>query len=415
MQSRQSRRVRVSTTWRALIVLAVSVVPCLGKEIALPTPSGPYAVGTVIFHWVDPSRAEPMSKETPSRRELMVQIWYPAQPDKGAALAPYIPEFDRIYPHRKTLNERGLATLAGGLGRLKTLRTHSLMGAALSDSQTRYPVLIFSPGNSIPRSLYTVQMEELASHGYVVAGMDHPYGVAIVAFPDGRVCIQPDVRANQPSFEERVTLRAADARFVLDQLEQLAAHDPERRFTGRLDCGRAGILGHSIGGVSAVQVASVDRRFKAVLNMDGGTGEMSDNVERSLEQPFMLMVKAQAATAVVTDDQLASWGLSRAQYQALMTKDAERKEASYRKIKAAAYRVVIRGAEHTDFSDAPLLEKEHKGDTGIEPRRGLRIVNAYTLGFFNEFLKGEDTSRIETLSTVYPEVTVERYSAIAGH
>ena len=405
---RQPGYFRVPSTGGALVLLLVLVVTCVGQKIDLPAPSGPYAVGTVIVHWVDPSRPEPMARDVASRRELLVQIWYPAQTNNATALAQYIPEFDRIYPYRKTLNERGLSLLPGGFERLKSLRTHSQLGAALSDKQPRYPVLIFSPGNSVPRSLYTIQMEELASHGYVVAGVDHPYGVAIVAFPDGRVAIQADMRENQPPFEERVALRAADVRFVLNQLERLAEHDPEQRFTGSLDLGRVGIFGHSLGGVGAVQAGSLDRRFRAVLNLDGGTGEMSDNVERNLEQPFMLMVKAQRATPRATDEQLAAWGLSRSQYEALMTKDTERKEASYRKIRAPAYRVIIQGAEHTTFSDAPLLEGEYRGK-GIEPKRSLRIISAYMLAFFNKFLRNEDSSLLDGPSTSYPEVSLERY------
>ena len=140
---------------------------------------------------------------------------------------------------------------------------------------------------------------------------------------------------------------------------------------------------------------------------------MSDNVDRNLEQPFMLMVKAQAAIPRATDEQLATWGLSRSQYEALMTKDAEQKKASYQKIKAPAYRVIIQGAQHTTFSDAPVLEGEDKGAKEIEPRRALRIISAYMLAFFNKFLKNEDSSLLDDLSTAYPEVTFERYGPAA--
>jgi len=347
-----------------------------------------------------------MAQDARARRELLVQIWYPARAGSKAELAPYMPEFDKIFPYRKTLGERGLALLGRGIDRLKSLRTHSRFGVAPSDAKPRYPVLIFSPGNSVPRSLYTIQMEELASHGYVVAAIDHPYSVAIVAFPDGRVAMQADTRENQRSFEERVATRTADARFVLNQLEQLAVNDPAQLLTGGLDLERVGIFGHSLGGVSAVQVCAVDRRFIAAVNLDGGTGEMSDNIARGIGQPFMLMVKAQTPAPGATDKQLATWGLSREQYEEIMKKDAEDKEANYQKIRAAAYRVSIRGAQHMSFSDAPLLERDNHG---IDARRALDIINSYTLAFFNKYLNGEDSSLLEGASAAYSEVILERH------
>jgi dienelactone hydrolase len=396
----------------SLFLLVASFVTCVGQRVDLPAPSGPYPPGTTIVDWIDPSRGEPFAKDARAHRELLVQIWYPARLDRQAELAPYIPEFDKIFPYRKTLHDRGLALLGRGIDRLKSLRTHSRVGVALSDAQPRYPVLIFSPGNGVPRSLYTIQMEELASHGYVVAAIDHPYSVAIVAFPDGRVAIQPDTRENQPSFEERVATRAADARFVLNQMERLAANDPAQLLTGRLDLERVGIFGHSLGGVAAVLACTVDRRFKAALNLDGGTGEMSDNLERGIEQPFMLMVKAQTPASAATDKQLAAWELSREQYEALMKKDAGEKEANYKKLKAAAYRVSIRGAQHMSFSDVPLLERDNHG---LDARRGLGIISTYTLAFFNKYLNDEDSALLDGPSAAYPEVISERFGPRRKH
>jgi len=44
-----------------------------------PAPGGPHAIGTLTYHLVDPNRAEIFSTDASSRRELMVQIWYPAK------------------------------------------------------------------------------------------------------------------------------------------------------------------------------------------------------------------------------------------------------------------------------------------------------------------------------------------------
>src|SRR5713101_2020992 len=53
---------------------------------ALPAPTGPFAVGKITVHWTDESRIEPLSQNH-EPRELMVDIWYPAEPTDGASVA----------------------------------------------------------------------------------------------------------------------------------------------------------------------------------------------------------------------------------------------------------------------------------------------------------------------------------------
>src|SRR5436189_1947812 len=44
---------------------------------ALPEPTGPYRIGTAIFHLADTSRPDSLSKKPGQFRELMFQLWYP--------------------------------------------------------------------------------------------------------------------------------------------------------------------------------------------------------------------------------------------------------------------------------------------------------------------------------------------------
>src|ERR1700730_6186577 len=53
---------------------------------ALPAPTGPFAVGKTTVHWTDESRIEPLSQNH-EPRELMVDIWYPAELSNGAPVA----------------------------------------------------------------------------------------------------------------------------------------------------------------------------------------------------------------------------------------------------------------------------------------------------------------------------------------
>src|ERR1044071_10156136 len=58
---------------------------------ALPEPTGPYRVGTAIFHLTDTSRPDTLSKKPGQFRELMLQVWYPSERAPKGEAAPYIP------------------------------------------------------------------------------------------------------------------------------------------------------------------------------------------------------------------------------------------------------------------------------------------------------------------------------------
>jgi hypothetical protein len=78
-------------------------------------------------------------------------------------------------------------------------------------------------------------------------------------YPDGRVetgSLPQDAATIRRAFAVRV----ADVRFVLDRLERWQRRGP---FAGRLDLGRVGMVGHSLGGATAAGTMLVNRRLRA--------------------------------------------------------------------------------------------------------------------------------------------------------
>ena len=69
---------------------------------------------------------------------------------------------------------------------LKYITTNAIPSAPVAHDEPSYPVLIFMEGLSGLRQMNTFQVEELVSHGYIVAAIDQPYAAAEVVFPDGR-------------------------------------------------------------------------------------------------------------------------------------------------------------------------------------------------------------------------------------
>jgi predicted dienelactone hydrolase len=255
--------------------------PDTTPRLGLPAPTGPHRVGTTSLHLVDDSRTDPLAP-TPRWRELMVRLWYPAAPSRQPAAA-YLPP--------------GVASVFGDFLRavtgvdlptdLLSFPTHSLQDPPALPG-ARGPVVLFSHGLGVSAAINTALHEELASRGYVVAGIDHTFD-GVVEFPDGRVEVQKPGLLVDDLLRE---VRAADLRFVLDQFTALAAgHNPDaghrplpRGLARILDLTRVGAYGHSMGGPTVIGAMNQDRRIDAGAALDGTLrGPVS------FDRPFLMM------------------------------------------------------------------------------------------------------------------------------
>lgn len=170
-----------------LVGLAAGLAFAIALPLVLPVfrfphPSGPYQVGTLTYHWVDADRPEIFAADANARRELMVQIWYPAKGDPAAPRAPYLPDADALTAAFARVHRRPEFLF----GNLKHITSDAIPSAQAADDEPSYPVLIFLEGLTGFRQMNTFQVEELVSHGYVVAAIDQRYTAASVVFPDGR-------------------------------------------------------------------------------------------------------------------------------------------------------------------------------------------------------------------------------------
>jgi len=84
--------------------------------------------------------------------------------------------------------------------------------------------------------------------------------------------------------------------------------------------------------------------------------------------------------------------------------------ARYERLEHVRYYLAIEGFTHFNFTDLPLISPmlETRGITGpIHGLRGMRIVNDYTLAFFQKHLNNRNTSLLNGPSLDYPEVLFE--------
>ncbi len=323
-----------------------------------------FAAGTAAYEWADASRPEPLTSAPDDVRRLAVRAWYPAAPS-AAERAPYFLE-----PRSAELN----ATLAGlPADAFSRFEVTAALDAEPASSTQRFPVLIFSPGMSTPAELYGRHLAELASHGFVIFALSHPYATGAVVFANGNLALeQPEA----PGLEVRdasIASWSVDQRFALSQVERLAAPDSGDRLAGRLALDRAGVLGHSRGGAAAALSCRDDPRFTTCANLDGSVSTALTS--SAPQQPFLLM-RSELGESTLDD--------------------------FFQRLSGPARRVDVTGAGHNDFSDLPQLAAElaARGTVldadslllgALPPERSQQLNTAVLAAFFGEWLQGRHT------------------------
>ncbi|MEU8774287.1 alpha/beta hydrolase [Streptomyces sp. NPDC048606] len=349
----------------------------------LPTPTGPLPVGTTSLHLVDRARRDPLAPDR-RPRELMVQLWYPARRSAGRPRAAYTT--DRVASALE-------ATLPLTPGTLASVRPHARLGAPAAPGPL--PLLLLGHGRQGGRSNCTALAEDLASHGYLVAGLDHTYDARVVEFPDGRAVpgVLPDEPADWDAQERlEIGVRVGDLRFVASALTGRPGGRPSPARGPALpeaDPRRIGVLGHSMGGAAAAEALRVDRRFRAGLGLDGAFFG-SPVADVGLDRPYLLL------TAPADHDTWRRW------------REHPRGWARH---------LGLAGTGHLSFVDLPHfavaggldgvwppeLYAELLGTSA--PGRTCEVLRTYARSFFDRALRGLPAPLLDAPDARYPEVS----------
>ncbi len=380
-----------------------------GSAVSLPAPTGPFAVGRAIEHWAEAGTVDTLAPAPGVQRELLVWIWYPSLAGPSpAALDDYLPEPMRIAAERA----RGAQPLLGWVMTnlltrdVSKVSSHSVRDAAVSPAQPSYPVVILRGGASAGALNYSTLAEDLASHGYIVVGIDAPYRTGLVVFPDGRaigrtpennpeLCIGD--KEQTACMERLLNAWTSDIGFALDRLERLNRPDPSGRFAGRLDLARVGVFGHSFGGAQAAQFCHADVRCKAGVNVDGRP--FGSVIQAGIDKPFMFLLSDHGDPSANAESRQI-WADIQSIYD--------------RTPPAGRVRIEIKGANHFVFSDDGAVMKSRLlrgamrlfGALGIDGPRQLAATRYALRRFFDAYLKGSSRSRIDITSAEYPEIHV---------
>ena len=390
--------------------LAVSVaLPMIVPVFRFPTPSGPHAIGTLTYHWVDAARSEVFATDPKERRQLMVQIWYPARADPAAPRAAYMEDADAVTAAFARIHDKP----AFLFGHFKYVTTNAISSAPAAGDRPAYPVLLFLEGATGFRQMNTFQVEHLVSHGYIVVALDQPGAAAVVVFPDGhratglnlaqfQATVGPSYLPGRPAKNNSIIpYLAKDVVFALDQLAVLNRADPNGILAGKLDLQRVGAFGVSLGGIVVGESCRLDPRLQACLVMDAPMSTVV--VKAGLQQPGMWITRDAASMRL---ERQRAGGWPDAEIEAHQTS----MRAVYEGLPGAGYFVGVPGMFHSNFTDianwTPLAPQ--LGLAGpIDEQRAHAIINAYSLAFFDRHLLGRPAKLLDGPARQYPEAMFE--------
>ena len=406
-KSRKTWKIVLGSTFSFLYLVIAVALPALLPVFSLEKPTGPYQVGTVTYDWTDENRLEEATKDPGDKRELMVQVWYPAEKTENVKRAPYIKDVPEIAKGFE--KEIGIPYLL--FSHLKYVNSNSYLSAKLSVKKQKYPLLIFSHGFGLTRNINTFEVEELASQGYIVVGIDHTYDAAATVFSNGGVALynSDNKKMTTEDFEKMEghnEIWVKDVQFVLNKIEEINKKDPLNYFTGRIDLDKIGMFGHSYGGATAGQIVMRDSRVKAGINMDGAFAG-SPISEKGIGKPFMVMDSENTLNNYKGDyttlNKSGIKGDLRKKYEDYFAKMYIKRNNA---IANGGYSLLINNTQHLSYTDLSLFTPVIA--IGYNPHDVHRIINDFTLTFFNKYLLGDSSASLEDTAKKYKNIELAK-------
>jgi pimeloyl-ACP methyl ester carboxylesterase len=367
------------------------VSPLAAALFILPEPSGKFSVGSHTMELIDRSRLDPYAL-SPRPRAVMVSAYFPVakQECKRICQTEYAPPAT-VAALIAQYTAFGVPT---GIFEQFRLQMCCEMGSSRGNDTAHKSLLLFSPGAKTSRLLYGAMAQSIASTGYIVVTIDHPYDADVVEFPDNSIIFASNITENRTTLAMAVDTRAHDATFVLSRLSDASV--VSRLIPGAiqpLDIHSTVIFGHSLGGATALAAMELDPRIKGGINMDGSFH--GPETTRGTDRAFAIF--GNTAHNRSSD---ASWA------------------ETWPNLRGWKRVLQLRDSGHNTFTDIPLLAKaagftpflppvvlENIGS--LDGSRALQIVSTYVTAFADFVLFGKSSEIWDGPSSSFPEVVFD--------
>lgn len=374
----------------------------------LPAPGGPHEVGTLVFDLKDESRRGVLEDGPDEVRRIYVQAWYPAQDTDGLKRRPYFTRWQAENLAPAFAGNWGFPSFS--FSHLRHIGAHAFENAPIASQDGGLPVVIYSHGYWGWEGQNTALMEELASRGYIVFSIAHPYDSGGVKFSDGSIigsgppsdsyefgpgmlaflsATDHDARwaafpAYRDEFDRHRLMRSfeawtADTRFLLASLRAGDVPEPARSLADASDPSRLAFAGMSFGGTVAASVCEIEPSCKAAANLDGEEFDWS-LYDHDIRMPLLMLH--------------SDW--VRYAWSELPPPDPgfNYNDFAYERFETAGtsenvYRFRVRDLRHAGLSDLILgarqpIRGKYLGD--IDGKEAIAIMNDFTANFLDRFV-----------------------------
>jgi dienelactone hydrolase len=338
------RRRIISKAICMFLLVVIALAPAfIFPEYEMIETTGEFKVETVLYTYTDKNRMETYT-DTGENRKLNVEFWYP------------------------------------------------------KDAEGTYPLVVFSHGSFGIRTSNESLYNELASHGYVVASIDHTYQCLYTTDVDGNktsidmgymkeVNTQDAHSAKQQSYEyfqKWMGIRKGDINFVIDYILAEGDNNNADRVYKLVDKGKIGVMGHSLGGSAALGIGRGREDVSAIIALES---PFMDDIEGVKDNEFVFNDEVYPVPVLNiysdgTYSHLSEWAQYTENYALLSNPTS------------SAFNAYIQGVGHLTLTDlaltSPFLTRflnQQKSETDTE--YCLKTINKLTLEFFDCYLKGE--------------------------
>ncbi|MBN2531250.1 MAG: hypothetical protein JXB88_00085 [Spirochaetales bacterium] len=390
------------------------LLPVLFPVFKLPLPTGPYKTGTTWEAVLDQTRQESLTDNQDDKRKLALKIWYPSDTSKKTGLDPYW-----SYPHLLSKYMAEYYHMPSFFFEyLGLVKTNSIIDAEISTEKESYPVILSLHGGNCINYVTDLRVlnEDLASHGFIVIGLTHPYSSLPVVFSDNDIAICPPERRKaikqqtrlseifmsaffaQQNPDEKELLqklftietikiseigrRMEDVHSVLNWLGDVHSGKISSILNGKCNLEALGILGIHMGGSVAVNTFLGEKKIKACVNLDGF--HYTDTEDLKIERPYLLITSEASRfyTLKFIRNQLGSGSIM------VPVKDSTLKS-------------------FTDFSlFSPLIDFfQVNGKAGY--KKIFDMIRDLSVSYLENSVSGEKSPDMKSLSEKYSEMIIE--------
>jgi pimeloyl-ACP methyl ester carboxylesterase len=375
-------------TMRSWLFVSYFIGAFLSSTISaalIPPPTGQYNVG-VTKHVLNKTTKRDPTAPNRMGQSFLVTLYYPTL-SRPKGVRPYIPR------KLAEMVEEAWFYPAGSLSNASTTLQWRAPPLSKSVEATKYPTLVFGPGGAGPSTdCYTALLSELASQGYTVAALDHPFEQPFLQYPEkgpGIIGMPLNSTPDLALYNSIYDFRISDTQAFLGAFPWIA-----KQFNYPFNTTHVALFGHSLGGAAAIGAAQklTNVTIMGALNLDGtlfGAMNTSDAKLTDLKKPVFMMGNG-APHNYATDRSWLTFPLSQSGWWR---------------------QYAVAGALPLDFSDVTLWKQFNGSGTPqiglIEGKRMVALMRTYVTTFFDK-LRGEKTGTLLQLdmpaAVMWPEV-----------